>query len=366
MKVAIVIGTRPEAIKLAPLVLKMKADAFFDVQVVDTGQHKEMAQQVYSLFEIVPDVRLDVMVPGQTLTVLSSNLHLKLGEYFEKAKPDVVIVQGDTTTAMTGALEAFYHRIPVAHVEAGLRTGNIYSPFPEELNRKVVGEIAQWNFAPTTRSAKQLLAEGKQNVHEVGNTVVDALTMLRSRLDSLSTGFESSFGFEVPKGKTVLITAHRRESFAGGLDQIFAAVHVLAEKYPDLQFVFPVHLNPSVRAAVKRILVSIPNVKLLEPVSYTELLFLLHRAHIVLTDSGGIQEEAPSFHVPVLVLRDTTERPEGVDAGCAILCGTDKKVIIQNFTNLMEDKTFYNKTTSVDNPYGDGRTSERIISILKQ
>jgi UDP-N-acetylglucosamine 2-epimerase (non-hydrolysing) len=366
MKVAIIIGTRPEAIKLAPLVLHMQKDPSFDVQVIDSGQHKEMSQQVYSLFNIEPQVHLDVMVPGQTLTQLSSNLHLKLGAYFAASKPDVVVVQGDTTTAMVGALEAFYHQIPVAHVEAGLRTGNIYSPFPEELNRKIIGEIARWNFAPTKKAADQLLSEGKKNVYNVGNTVVDALIQLQPTLESHAEELSKPFPFDIPQGKTVLITAHRRESFGGGLDQVFAAIYVLAEKYKDLQFVFPVHLNPSVRAAVKGSLMNVHNIKLIEPVNYSELLFLLNRSHIVLTDSGGIQEEAPSFRVPVLVLRETTERPEGVEAGCAILCGTNKTLIIDQFNRLMEDSKAYAAMTQSENPYGDGRTSERIVSILKK
>jgi len=366
MKVAIIIGTRPEAIKLAPLVLFMRQDPFFEVVVVDSGQHKEMVQQVFHLFGIVPDVRLHVMQPGQTLTTLSSNLHKHLGEYFASAQPDVVVVQGDTTTAMVGALEAFYHHIPVAHVEAGLRTGNILSPFPEELNRKIIGEVATWNFAPTERAADQLLAEGKKHVHNVGNTVVDALHSLQPQLEHREKEFSSSFSFDVPKGKTVLITAHRRESFDGGLDQVFEAIRFLAKKYSQLQFVFPVHLNPKVREAVDRVLTGISNVQLVDPVNYAELLFLLHRSHIVLTDSGGIQEEAPSFRVPVLVLRETTERPEGVEAGCALLCGTDRDRIVSSFVQLMEDPEVYRGMTHVNNPYGDGHASERIIELLKK
>lgn len=366
-KILFVYGTRPEAIKMAPLVKEFqKHSDRFSVEVCLTGQHRQMLDQVNSFFEIRADYDLDLMKPNQSLFDVTARCLTGMEPVLEKSRPDLVFVQGDTTTVLAGALAAFYKKVPVAHLEAGLRSGNAHSPFPEEMNRKLAGQIAEWHFAPTPGAAENLRRDGiTRNVHVVGNTVIDGLhlglNLIRSRGDARYAEF---FKFLDPSRRIILITGHRRESFGDGFENICGAIREIASRYPDVQLVYPVHLNPNVREPVNRLLRGLPSVHLIEPLDYPHLIWLMERSYFVLTDSGGIQEEAPALAKPVLVMREVTERMEGVHAGTARLVGTRKDSILQAAALLLEDTAVYDSMAKAANPYGDGRTSERIVNLL--
>ena len=366
-KILVVFGTRPEAIKLFPVVAALQADPRFTPVVCVSAQHRGMLDQVLAIAGIVPDHDLDLMKPDQSLDALTAALLLGLGGVMDKVQPDRVMVQGDTATAMTGALAAYYRKIPVDHVEAGLRSGNIYQPWPEEVNRKIIGQIASLHFAPTDVSAKALTDEqvDPARVHVTGNTVIDALHWVTARIDAepqLASGLaeiEARFA-----GKRIIgVTSHRRENFGGGLEAIAEAVRQIAAR-PDVAVVFPVHPNPNVRKVMDAALSGLPNVALIEPLDYPNFARLLGLAEIMLTDSGGVQEEAPALGKPVLVMRETTERPEGVTAGTAKLVGTDTKVIVTEMFNLLDDKAAYENMARAHNPFGDGHSASRIVELL--
>ncbi len=373
-KVMLVFGTRPEAIKMAPLVKAFQKSGAFQTEVCVTAQHRQMLDQVLELFDIVPDYDLDVMKPGQNLYEVTSNILLGLKEVLEEAKPDIVLVHGDTTTTLATALAAFYQKIAVGHVEAGLRTNNIYSPWPEEGNRQVTGRLATYHFAPTEESMSNLLKENVdvENVIVTGNTVIDALVSVVAKIDSdpqLAQKLKELIaqkGYMLdPNRKVVLVTGHRRENFGQGFLNICEALKEVAMRNPDADIVYPVHLNPNVQKPVKEILSDVDNVYLIDPLDYEPFVYLMHNAYFILTDSGGIQEEAPSLGKPVLVMRDTTERPEALEAGTVKLVGTDKKKIIDACQMLFEDKVAYDKMSQSHNPYGDGKACERIVDFLK-
>lgn len=374
-KIAVIFGTRPEAIKLCPVVLALQKDPAFDCRVCVTGQHKEMLYQVLDVFGVKPDVDLALMRPNQTLAGLTARAITALDEYLEREKPDIVMVQGDTTTVLAGALAAFYHHIPVAHVEAGLRTWNMESPWPEEANRQLTTRLAKWHFCPTENNKNNLLREGvaERDIYVTGNTVIDALLLAREKVEKLR-GCEVERSCGLPDGvidsdrRMVLITGHRRENFGDGFEHICSAIRRLAEEFPETHFVYPVHLNPNVREPVNRILGqhSGKNVHLIEPQGYLPFVALMNRAYLVLTDSGGVQEEAPSLGKPVLVMRDTTERPEAVTAGTVKLVGTGAEDIYREAKSLLTDKVSYEKMSQAVNPYGDGRAVNRIVELLKQ
>lgn len=372
-KVAVIFGTRPEAIKLCPVVLAMKADSRFDCRVCVTGQHKEMLQQVLDVFGVVPDKDLALMRPNQTLGGLTSRAIAAIDEYLAEEKPDAVMVQGDTTTVLAGALAAFYHHIPVAHVEAGLRTWNMESPWPEEANRVLTTHLAKWHFCPTENNKANLLREGvkESDIFVTGNTVIDALIIAREKVKNGEMfeclNSECLNGIKTEE-RMVLITGHRRENFGEGFENICTAIRNLAERFPEVHFVYPVHLNPNVREPVNRILGqhSEKNVHLIEPQSYLPFVALMNRAYLILTDSGGVQEEAPSLGKPVLVMRDTTERPEAVTAGTVRIIGTSREAIEQNAAELLTNAAEYEKMSAAINPYGDGLAVERILDVLAQ
>lgn len=362
-KVILVFGTRPEAIKMAPLTLAFQNSEFFDTRVLVTAQHREMLDQVLDIFDIKPDYDLDLMSKGQTLTDVTCKVLQGVEGIFAEEKPDLVLVHGDTATSTAAALAAYYQQIPVGHIEAGLRTGNIYSPFPEEMNRKITGAISSFHFAPTETSRNNLINEGvdKNSIITVGNTVIDALLLVSSIIENKK--FSDLHEIDLNK-KIILITGHRRENFGEGFINICKAIRELAEKNKDVLFVYPVHLNPNVRKPVLSILNDLENVRLIEPLSYEPFVKLMDHSHIILTDSGGIQEEAPSLGKPVLVMRDTTERPEALDAGTVKLVGTNKELIISSVEELLNDKDLYNQMSKSHNPYGDGKACERILSYL--
>lgn len=376
----LVFGTRPEAIKMCPLVLEFKKHPdVFNTLVCVTGQHREMLDQVLNLFEIKPDYDLNIMKPNQDLYDITSNVLLGMRDVLTEAKPDVVFVHGDTTTSSATALAAFYKQIPVAHIEAGLRTGNIYSPWPEEMNRLITGRIATYNFAPTPLSRQNLLKENVDDskITVTGNTVIDALHWVVNKISSNADLAESlkqemlSFGYDVSRlergRRLVLITGHRRENFGEGFLNICHSIKHLSEKYPDVDFVYPVHLNPNVRKPVFDILASIENIFLIEPLSYLPFVYMMEKSHLLLTDSGGVQEEAPGLGKPVLVMRNTTERPEAVDAGTVILVGTDKDKIINGVSDLLENKNgLYDRMAHAVNPYGDGKACGRVVKWLEE
>ncbi|RZJ96080.1 MAG: UDP-N-acetylglucosamine 2-epimerase (non-hydrolyzing) [Novosphingobium sp.] len=365
--ILVVFGTRPEAIKLFPVVAALKADPRFRPVVCVSAQHREMLDQVLSIAGIVPDYDLNVMQPGQTLDALTANLLVGLGKVMDEVRPDRVIVQGDTATAMAGALAAYYRKLPVDHVEAGLRSGNIYHPWPEEINRKIIGSMAALHFAPTATSAAALHAENVDpaRVHVTGNTVIDALHWVSEKIaaePALAAGLaplEARFA-----GKRIIgVTSHRRENFGGGLEAIADAVRRIAAR-PDVALVFPVHPNPNVRAVMNDALAGFDNVALIEPLDYPHFARLLGLAEIMLTDSGGVQEEAPALGKPVLVMRETTERPEGLAAGTAKLVGTDADRIVTEISALLDDKAAYEAMARAHNPFGDGTAARRIVEIL--
>ena len=368
-KIVTVFGTRPEAIKMAPLVHALQADDRFDAKVCVTAQHREMLDQVLELFEIEPDFDLNIMKAGQTLNDVTTSVLVGLKPVLEDFKPDVVLVHGDTATTFAASLAAYYQQIKVGHVEAGLRTGNIYSPWPEEANRKLTSAISNYHFAPTAGSKENLLNEGisKDEIMVTGNTVIDALFWVREKLNkdnSLSNELSSRFDYLDSNKKLVLVTGHRRESFGGGFERICEALRQIATNNPDAQVLYPVHLNPNVQEPVNRLLKGLDNVFLIEPQQYLPFCYLMDRATVILTDSGGIQEEAPSLGKPVLVMRETTERPEAIDAGTVRLVGTDVDLIVSQVDLLLTNPDEYQKMSKSHNPYGDGLACGRILEIL--
>lgn len=379
-KVMLVFGTRPEAIKMCPLVKEFQKDTKnFETIVCVTGQHREMLDQVLTIFDVNPDYDLNIMKQGQDLTDVTARVLTGLRDVFKECRPDVVLVHGDTTTSTAGALAAFYAQIPVGHVEAGLRTHNIYSPWPEEMNRQITGRIATYNFSPTPLSEKNLLEEkvhGKIVV--TGNTVIDALHMVVEKLkNDIALAKEqeeilAKAGYDVMRlkdgKKLVLITGHRRENFGEGFIRMVTAMKDLSEKYPDVDFVYPMHLNPNVRKPIHEVFgedLTRPNFFFIEPLQYLEFVYLMEKSTIVLTDSGGIQEEAPGLGKPVLVMRDTTERPEALESGTVHLVGTDYDKIFNEVSTLLEDDTAYEKMSKAVNPYGDGKACGRIVNALR-
>ncbi|ASD68109.1 non-hydrolyzing UDP-N-acetylglucosamine 2-epimerase [Pseudoalteromonas piscicida] len=369
MKVLTVFGTRPEAIKMAPLVYALKQDVRFDAKVCVTAQHREMLDQVLELFKITPDYDLNLMKAGQTLPEVTSRILLELTPVLKEFKPDVVLVHGDTATTFAASLAAYYEQISVGHVEAGLRTGNIYSPWPEEANRKLTGALTRYHFAPTETSKQNLLVENyhDENIFVTGNTVIDALLMVKHQIETdseLSNTLAAQFPMLDESKKLILVTGHRRESFGGGFERICEALAKTAKAHPNCQILYPVHLNPNVQEPVNRILSDIDNVHLIEPQQYLPFVYLMNRAHVILTDSGGIQEEAPSLGKPVLVMRDTTERPEAVKAGTVKLVGTDVAAITTSLEQLLINEKSYEQMSRSHNPYGDGNACKRICDIL--
>ena len=370
MKVLTVFGTRPEAIKMAPLVHALAEDPYFEAKVCVTAQHREMLDQVLQLFSITPDYDLNIMKAGQGLTEITCRILEGLKPVLESFKPDVVLVHGDTTTTLAASLAAFYQRIPVGHVEAGLRTGDMLSPWPEEANRTLTGHLAKYHFAPTENSRRNLLTENLRDgdITVTGNTVIDALLWVRDRVlsdDAQQAEMAARYPFFTGDKKMILVTGHRRESFGEGFEHICHALADIAAAHPEVQIVYPVHMNPHVREPVTRILDHIDNVILIEPQEYLPFVWLMNNAWIILTDSGGIQEEAPSLGKPVLVMRDTTERPEAVDAGTVKLVGTDRQRIIDEVTRLLTDEEAYHAMSRAHNPYGDGKACSRILAALK-
>ena len=381
-KVLLVFGTRPEAIKMAPLVKKFQEDSEFQTIVCVTAQHREMLDQVLDIFDIKPDYDLNIMKQGQDLYDITSRVLLGLRDVLNETNPDVVLVHGDTTTSTAAALAAFYKQIPVAHVEAGLRTNNIYSPWPEEMNRRITGRIATYHLAPTELSRQNLLKENvdNQNIIITGNTVIDALLWVVNKIKSdvnlaetLQINIKNN-GYDIDriedKRKLVLITGHRRENFGEGFRNICNAIKTLSIKYPDVDFVYPMHLNPNVRKPIAEIFGNDKdksgNTFFIEPLDYLNFVFLMEKADIILTDSGGIQEEAPSLGKPVLVMRDNTERPEALEAGTVKLVGTDYDKIINEVSELLDNEESYNKMSKAVNPYGDGSACKRIVDFLKE
>ncbi|QKE33110.1 UDP-N-acetylglucosamine 2-epimerase (non-hydrolyzing) [Vibrio fluvialis] len=368
-KVLTVFGTRPEAIKMAPLVHALSTDERFESRVCVTAQHREMLDQVLELFEITPDYDLNIMKAGQTLNDVTAKILLELKPVLQEFKPDVVLVHGDTATTFAASLAAYYEQIAVGHVEAGLRTGNIYSPWPEEANRKLTGALASYHFAPTLTSKDNLLKENidESKVYVTGNTVIDALLMIKEKIatdNDLKSTLAAQFPFLDENKKLILVTGHRRESFGGGFERICESLAITARKHPEVQIVYPMHLNPNVREPVNRILSAIDNVVLVEPQQYLPFIYLMNRSNIILTDSGGIQEEAPSLGKPVLVMRDTTERPEAVVAGTVKLVGTNVQQITRELDILLADEAEYKAMSIAHNPYGDGQACQRILEEL--
>ena len=372
-RVVTVFGTRPEAIKMAPLVKALESEESIESIVVVTAQHRQMLDQVLELFEIKPDFDLDIMKANQDLFDVTSRVLLGMREVLREIKPDIVCVHGDTTTCFAAALAAFYEGIPIAHVEAGLRTGDLSAPFPEEANRSLVGRIATYHFAPTETAKQNLLTENVKDSHiwVTGNTVIDALLSVKEKLPNIQTEYwNTALGKETvdkilnKEGPFVLITGHRRENFGQGFLNLCEAISELANEHPNWLFVYPVHLNPNVQKPVYELLSNLSNVLLIEPVDYLPFVWLMDKSDIVLTDSGGIQEEAPSLGKPVLVTRDVTERPESVDAGTVQLVGTDKAKIKQNLNNILLNKDIYQTMSKAHNPYGDGKACKRIINSL--
>lgn len=382
IKVMLVFGTRPEAIKMCPLVKEFqKHNDGFETIVCVTGQHREMLDQVLNIFEVKPDYDLNIMKQGQDLYDVTARVLTGMRDVFKECKPDVVLVHGDTTTSTAAALAAFYQQIPVGHVEAGLRTHNIYSPWPEEMNRQITGRIATYNFSPTPLSESNLKEEKAQgNIYVTGNTVIDALHMVVNKLKNDETlakeqeAILKQAGYDVNRladgKKLVLITGHRRENFGEGFIHMVTAIKDLKSKYPDVDFVYPMHLNPNVRKPIHEVfgedLSNLGNMFFIEPLQYLEFVYLMEKATIVLTDSGGIQEEAPGLGKPVLVMRDTTERPEALASGTVHLVGTDYQKIMDEVSTLLEDEQAYEKMSKAVNPYGDGKACERIVEILKK
>ena len=380
-KILIVFGTRPEAIKMAPLVKEIrKFPEFFDLTVCVTAQHRQMLDQVLHLFEIEPEIDLDLMKPNQDLFDITVNVLSGLNKVLNQIQPDLVLVHGDTTTSMATSLAAYYHRMPVGHVEAGLRTYNKYAPFPEEINRQLTDRISTYMFPPTNEGKENLLAEGciEDNMVVTGNTVIDALHYVVGRIKNsvhirtklsqviVEAGYNSFENLRSNNRKLILVTGHRRENFGSGFVNICQALKVIASRYDFVDIVYPVHLNPNVLKPVKEILSGLPNVFLIAPLDYEPFVYLMNESYFVITDSGGIQEEAPSLGKPVLVMRDTTERPESISSGTVKLVGTDKSLIVSEAETLLLDKSVYLRMSRAHNPFGEGKASEQIVKFLKQ
>jgi UDP-N-acetylglucosamine 2-epimerase (non-hydrolysing) len=370
-KIIIVFGTRPEAIKMAPVVLELVKD--FNVSVCVTAQHREMLDQILSLFKIVPDYDLNIMKQGQDLFDITSSILQGIKQVLIKERPDLVLVHGDTTTAMSTSLAAFYLKIPIGHVESGLRTYDVLSPFPEELNRRIISLMASYHFSPTENAKKNLLAEcvDDDKIVVTGNTVIDSLFLVIKQVETIpfTPDIVKQLPFledNVTSYRIVLVTGHRRENFGEGFEEICQALRYLAQIHPDINIVYPVHLNPNVRSPVNRLLSNIDNIYLIEPLDYFQFVKLMDKSYIILTDSGGIQEEAPSLGKPVVVMRDTTERPESIEAGTVTLVGSNKEKIIHAVDKLLTDKNSYNKMAKAHNPYGDGYASNRIRKYIKE
>ena len=368
-----VFGTRPEAIKMAPLCHALKADDRFEVKICVTAQHRQMLDQVLATFDLVPDHDLDIMTPGQDLSDVTSAVLTGMRAVIRGQRPDAILVHGDTTTTLATAMAGFYAGVPVGHVEAGLRTYDIRSPFPEEFNRQVASKVARWHFAPTGRSRDNLLREGvpEADIAVTGNTVIDALHQVLANIDArpdlkaqIEVALDRQCRFPWRDGGFVLITGHRRENFGAGFEHICRAITELADRYPERHFVYPVHLNPNVQGPVLSVLGGMPNVHLIEPQEYQTFLILLRAAHLILTDSGGIQEEAPGLGKPVLVMRDVTERPEAVEAGTVRLVGADDARIVAETARLLDDRAAYDAMARAHNPYGDGHACRRIVEFL--
>lgn len=367
MKIVVIAGTRPEAVKVAPIVKELKKHPEIDTVLLNSGQHKQMIEDTFADFQLVPDISLNVMTEGQTLSTLSSKLFAEIDKVFEQEKPDWVIVQGDTTTVMVSALCAFYRNIKVAHVEAGLRSFDKNAPFPEEINRQIVTRVAELHFAPTRNSYANLIREGidPDYAFVTGNTVIDALLWVKNYLEDKPEYLNETVRASINDNKRiVLITGHRRENFGRGFEEICMAIKELASHYEDCLFVYPVHLNPNVQKPVKKYLSDQSNILLLPPQSYLYFQALLNVSYLVLTDSGGIQEEAPALGKPVLVMRDVTERPEGVKTGCAKLVGARADSIIEGVSELLDDQSLYQRMAKAQNPYGHGHSSERIVEAI--
>ena len=375
LKVLTVFGTRPEAIKMAPVVLGLKHATGIEVQVCVTAQHREMLDQVLNLFEIKPDYDLNLMAPNQDLFDITAKVLTGMRDVLRQAKPDIVLVHGDTTTCFAASLAAFYENIKIGHVEAGLRTGNLKAPFPEEANRSLVGRLANFHFTPTPKSQKNLLNEGvaPENIIVTGNTVIDALLLVREKANQQSENvWIELFGQSLyqtitnQQRKLILITGHRRENFGQGFIDLCQAIKQLAEKHSDWDLIYPVHLNPNVQKPVYDILANLKNVHLIAPLDYAPFVWLMDRSDLILTDSGGIQEEGPSLGKPVLVMREVTERPEAIEAGTVLLVGTDKQKIVNGVEKVLTDDSVYNTMAKAHNPYGDGFACKRIIDFLQK
>ena len=368
-KILTVFGTRPEGIKMAPLVHALADDPRFESRVCVTAQHREMLDQVLDLFDITPEYDLNLMKPGQTLNDVTSGILKGMGNVLDDFEPDVVLVHGDTATTFATALAAYYKQIPVGHIEAGLRTGNIYSPWPEEGNRKLTGALTRYHFAPTDTAKQNLLNENvdPSTIEVTGNTVIDALLWVKDKLDAapaMQTDLAALFPMLDAEKKLILVTGHRRESFGGGFERICEALRQIANSHPESQIIYPVHLNPNVQEPVNRLLRDCENVHLISPQDYFPFVYLMTKSYLILTDSGGIQEEAPSLGKPVLVMRDTTERPEAVRAGTVKLVGTDVDLIVNEVKSLLIDVAAYSAMSRAHNPYGDGHACQRILDFL--
>lgn len=370
MKVLTVFGTRPEAIKMAPLVQALQNTTEIESRLCVTAQHREMLDQVLHVFQLVPDFDLNIMQPGQSLSDITSRILVGMADIFNDYQPDLVLVHGDTTTTLAVSLAAYYHQIKVGHIEAGLRTGNLFSPWPEEGNRKVATHLAHWHFAPTDHAKRNLLAENiRENAITVtGNTVIDALLWVRDKIvddQALEQRLAAEFPYLMHGRRMILVTGHRRESFGGGFERICQALVALAKRYPHVDIVYPVHMNPNVREPVERLLQGVENIHLIQPKEYLPFVWLMNRAYLVLTDSGGIQEEAPSLGKPVLVMRETTERPEAVEAGSVRLVGTESDTIVKEAARLLDDEQAWQAMSQVKNPYGTGQSCQKIIEFIK-
>ena len=375
-KILIVFGTRPEAIKMAPLCNMILQDKdYFELKICVTAQHREMLDQVLDIFNIKPDIDLDIMKPGQDLFDITIKILDLMKQVLKKENPDLVLVHGDTSSCFAASLAAFYLKIPVGHVEAGLRTNDMYAPFPEEFNRQITGKLATLHFTPTELTRTNLINEkiNERNIYITGNTVIDSLKIIKKRIESsqdesikLSKFFENILDFDVCSSKYILITGHRRENFGDGFLNICEAIACLSRKYPEIKFVYPVHLNPNVRTPVNDLLSKIENVYLIEPLEYIPFIFLMMNCFFIMTDSGGIQEEAPSIGKPVLVMRDVTERPEAVSAGTVELVGSNKEKIILKASDLIDNSSTYDTISYANNPYGDGNSSKKIVEAIKK
>lgn len=375
IKVFIIFGTRPEAIKLAPVIKEMeKYSSKFRVTICVTGQHKEMLNQVLEIFDLVPDINLNIMKKNQSLSDITIEVLRRLEEFFKQKEPDLIVVQGDTTTTFAASLAAYYARIKIAHIEAGLRSGDKYNPFPEEINRKLTDCLADFYFAPTEKAKENLINEGieQKKIFVTGNTVIDALLTISKKIEKTKKArqieemFFSNYGVNLNGRRILLVTGHRRESFGPDFESICYGLKKVAEVHEDVSIVYPVHLNPNVREPVYRILGHVPNIHLLEPLDYEHFVWLMTKSFAVLTDSGGVQEEAPALGKPVLVMRKTTERPEGIEAGTACLVGVNRNNIYQKARLLLDNSEYYQKMAKAVNPYGDGRASQRIVKILDE